>query len=348
MNYGLTYKNIRVLAYDYAKLLNIKTPVQWQTKKVAGIDWLKGFMKRRKHEIRLRKPENTSLARSTGFNKRSVATFFENYVKVLEKYHFKPNRIFNIDETGVTTVLKPVKIVAEKGKKQVNVITSAERGELTTFVGIINAAGAALPPVYIFPRIRKPDDYLDGAPPSSLALGSHNGWMTGELFVAVLDHIKLHTLCTPDQKILLLLDNHEAHVTVKAVNFCRENGIIMLSFPPHTSHKLQPLDVSVYGPFKSYCATAFSDWLTSNPGKTITIKQIAALTKIAFQEAFTQRNITKSFEAPGLWPLNRLVFSEEEFLPSFAEHIDPEDIENVDDSSQVLPEESEGWSSISY
>ncbi|KAI4471643.1 hypothetical protein MML48_1g10009 [Holotrichia oblita] len=62
LNYGLTYKNIRVLAYDYAKLLKLKAPVQWKTNKVAGIEWLKGFMKRRNHEIRLRKPEDTSLA----------------------------------------------------------------------------------------------------------------------------------------------------------------------------------------------------------------------------------------------------------------------------------------------
>lgn len=30
MNYGLTYRNIRILAYDYAKFLNLKTPPQWQ------------------------------------------------------------------------------------------------------------------------------------------------------------------------------------------------------------------------------------------------------------------------------------------------------------------------------
>lgn len=342
MNYGLTYKNIRVLAYDYANLLKIKIPIQWETNKLAGIEWLKGFMKRNSDKVSLRKPENTSLARSTGFNKRSVGTFFENYASVLEKHHFRPERIFNLDETGVTTVLRPVKIVSEKGKKQVSVVASAERGELTTFVGIINAVGTALPPVYIFPRIRNPDEYLNGAPPSSLALGSHNGWMTGDLFISVLQHIKYHTNCTTDQKILLLLDNHEAHITVKAVSFCRENGIVLVSFPPHTSHKLQPLDVGVYGPFKNYCATAFNDWLISNPGKTITIKQISALTKVAFLEAFTQKNITKSFEKPGLWPLNRLAFKEEEFLPSFAEYVDPENLQDHDEVPHTQMEGNQG------
>jgi hypothetical protein len=94
------------------------------------------------------------LARATGFNKRCVSEFFE------------PERIFNVDETGVTTVLKPVKIVSAKGKKQVSLAASAERGELVTFVGIVNAVGTALPPIYVFPRTRHPDQYLINAPTS--------------------------------------------------------------------------------------------------------------------------------------------------------------------------------------
>ena len=172
-----------------------------------------------------------------------------------------------MDETGVATVLKPVKIVSTKGKKQVSLAASAERGELTTLVGIVNAVSMALPPVYVFPRIRHPDEYLTNSPTSSIALGNHTGWMMGELFPKVLEHIKNHTNCTKDNKILLLLDNHESHVTVQGINYCRDNGIIMVSFPPHTSHKLQPLDVGIYSPFKTYCAVAFNDWITSNPGK---------------------------------------------------------------------------------
>lgn len=318
MNYGLTYQQIRVVAYDYACILpNCKLPEKWNIEKKGGIEWLKSFMKRNK-DISLRKPESTSLARATGFNKRSVAEFFENYISVVKKYDLKPEQLFNVDETGVTTVLKPVKIVSTKGKKQVSQAASAERGELTTFVGIINAVGFALPPVYVFPRVRHPDEYLIDAPTSSLALGNRSGWMTGELFIKVLEHIQKHTKCSKEKKILLLLDNHESHTTVGAINFCRDNGIIMLSLPPHTSHKLQPLDVGVYGPFKNACAIAFNDWMTSNAGKAITIKQIAHLTKVAFHAAFTQKNITHSFQKPGLWPINRLAFQDEDFAASFA------------------------------
>ena len=78
INYGLTYRQIRVIAYQYGSVLpNCKVPNRWKVNQKAGIDWLKCFMRRNKSKISLRKPENTSLARATGFNKNSVSEFFE-------------------------------------------------------------------------------------------------------------------------------------------------------------------------------------------------------------------------------------------------------------------------------
>ena len=51
----------------------------------------------------------------------------------------------------------------------------------------------------------------------------------------------------------------------------KENGAIMLSFPPHTSLKLQPLDRSIYGPFKKYYNSACDKWIIGHPGHTMTI-----------------------------------------------------------------------------
>lgn len=45
----------------------------------------------------------------------------------------------------------------------------------------------------------------------------------------------------------------------------------MLTIPPHTSNCLQPLDKSVYGPFKTYYSTALDRLMRSNPGKTASI-----------------------------------------------------------------------------
>jgi len=100
------------------------------------------------------------------------------------------------------------------------------------------------------------------------------------------------------------------------INYCRENGIILLSFPPHTSHKLQPLDRSVYGPFKRFYNAAADSWMKSNPGKTMVIYNIPSLIKAALPNAATSKNIISGFTSTGIWPFNKDVFTEEDYLPS--------------------------------
>ena len=77
-----------------------------------------------------------------------------------------------------------------------------------------------------------------------------------------------------EYKVLLILDNHSSHLNFETLNLAKENGIVMLYFQPHCSHKLHPLDVSVFGPFKKYLSGAQDAWLRYNPGKAITIYDI--------------------------------------------------------------------------
>ena len=87
---------------------------------------------KRHRNISVRQPEATSLSRAMNFNKPNVNLFFEKLADVMERHHFHPEDIWNVDETGATTVMKPTKVVAKKGEKQVGSVTSAERGTLVT------------------------------------------------------------------------------------------------------------------------------------------------------------------------------------------------------------------------
>jgi len=50
---------------------------------------------------------------------------------------------------------------------------------------------------------------------------------------------------------LLILDGHGSHVTLKALEQAMAFGLDMITLPSHTSHALQPLDVSCFKPFKT-------------------------------------------------------------------------------------------------
>lgn len=116
--FGLTTKDMRILAYDLAEKNDISHNFD-TSKKMAGRIWLENFLKRNP-DLSLRKPEATSAARASGFNKVSVDKFFDLLEQAIETHQLPPDRIFNVDETGMTTVPKTMpKIIGAKGKKQV-------------------------------------------------------------------------------------------------------------------------------------------------------------------------------------------------------------------------------------
>lgn len=115
--YGITPHELRRIAYEFAEANKIKHTFNTTTK-LAGKDWLYLFLRRHPH-ISLRQPESTSLNRITAFNKDSVNHFYSNLSDVLEIFRFKANQVYNVDETGITTVQKKCpKVYAQKGTKK--------------------------------------------------------------------------------------------------------------------------------------------------------------------------------------------------------------------------------------
>jgi hypothetical protein len=53
-------------------------------------------------------------------------------------------------------------------------------------------------------------------------------------------------------KRLLIVDGHESHCTINFIEFCDLYNIILLILPPHTTHYLQPLDVTCFGPLQRW------------------------------------------------------------------------------------------------
>ncbi len=130
--------------------------------------------------------------------------------------------------------------------------TSAEQGILVTARYIISATGICLPPALIFPRVNFQPFMMHGEPPGALGLAQKTGWETAETFVAVMKHFIDFSNATLQRPALLILDNAECHLSLKAISLAKENGVIMLTLPPHCSHKLQPLDRTVFSAFKKY------------------------------------------------------------------------------------------------
>ncbi|XP_064639539.1 uncharacterized protein LOC135495059 [Lineus longissimus] len=295
--HGLGYIAVRRLAYEYATCLGRNVPESWNREEKAGREWMSGFTSRHEN-LSLRSPEATSIARAHGFNKKAVGEFFALLSEAFAKHKFAANMVYNLDESGITTVQSVPKIIAEKGTKQVGQITAQERGTLVTVCCCVNAVGQALPPAMIFPRVNYKEYMVEGAPASTLGLATPTRWMNSKLFPQVLRHSIKHMGCSKEKPALLLVDNHDSHCSLEVVDLARENCLTIVTFPPHCSHKLQPLDISVYGPLKKYYSAAANEWNLSHPGRRITIYDLPmpACFARSFYKAFTYDNIVEGFK----------------------------------------------------
>jgi len=167
------------------------------------------------------------------------------------RFNFAAQDIYNLDETGMSTVQSPGNVTAT-GKKQVDP-SSQECGELTTLCCSIIAAGNHVSPFYIFPRVFMKQSFVNGRVPGAKGFAAKSGYMNSEIFAD--DYMPFfisNSRCLKDHPVLLILDNHFSHISLKAIELCKNSGVHWLTLPPHTSHKLQPLDWCVYGPFKFF------------------------------------------------------------------------------------------------
>lgn len=310
--YGLSVTDLRKVVYKYAVLNNIKNNFD-ENSKTAGVDWVHGFM-RRNPSVSIRKAEATSLNRVSAFNKEEITNFYDKLGDLMQKYKFLPNNIYNADETGITTVTDPGKVLAEKGQRRVGAVTSGERGSNITVMCAMSAAGNFIPPMFIFARQRMTPLLEKDGPPGALYTNSKNGWINEEIFVTWLKHFAGYAKPTQESPVLLILDNHSSHISIQAFNFCKENHIAMLSIPPHSSHRIQPLDVSFYGPLKVAYRQECNRHMKTHLMSKITPYDVAGL----FNKAYAQvANISKGeagFRATGIYPLNPNVFTDQDFL----------------------------------
>ena len=317
--HGLSKHDVKKLACEFGIAKDLSIPANWLKNKSAGEDWLKGFRKRYK-DISLRHPEATSLARASVFNKHNVEAFFSNLQQVLTTAAtgtIPPQNIYNLDETVICTVQKPNQIFASTGIKQVGRITSAERGENVTLCACINVIDHAFLLVYTFPRVHFKQHMLKGAPYGSLGLSAPSGWMNSDLFSQTMLHFIGHMHASKSNPGLLILDNHRSHLGLKIITLAEKHGLAILTFPSHCSHRLQPLDVTVFGPFKTFYNRFADAWMTTNPRRSISIYEIVELSGAASSKAFNLKNITSAFKATGIFPLNPLIFTEDDFLSSY-------------------------------
>ena len=271
-----------------------------------GKQWYYGFL-RRHQELTLRKPSPLGQQRAAVTTDQMQRWYQEllQYLTDTGKLDVlsSPERILNCDESGFPLCTTSGRVLAERGKKNVYQRVTNSRQQITV-LACMSASGMYLPPYIIYPgkRIRNVDieDF-----PEALYGTSDSGWMTGDLFY---DFLKVVSGKMEDANIqhpvLLLVDGHASHVTLRAAQFCEEKDIILYSLYPHASHIHQPCDLALFGPMKQVWKEEVHKWQLEHLGESFAKKSFPTVFKKTWQKTAIPENAIKGFQKAGIYPFN--------------------------------------------
>ena len=108
----------------------------------------------------------------------------------------------------------------------------------------------------IFEGNRLNPEWILGEVPDTLYGLSEIGWTDMGLFgYWWMDKLFLPNI-PPARPVLLLLDGHSSHYEPDTIHLAANQGVIVLSLPPYTTHVSQPLDVSFFVLLKVYWSDA--------------------------------------------------------------------------------------------
>ena len=222
--------------------------------------------------------------------------------RVLHDPAIVPGNVYNMDETGnLLSNLTSRKYVLHAADRRKYRGVTIKR-QLVTTIECIPAAGEPLSPLIIWPAATQRSDWTTHSTPGWHYTCSPKGYSNTAI---ILDWYRQVFEPETRQRAngrprVMINDGFGPHECLEVQQFCRDNNIILCQLPSHTSHKLQPCDVSIFGPLKTAYRNLVEDMCRKGV-KTISKQHFTLLYDQARRAALTPSNIKSAWAKVGLY-----------------------------------------------
>jgi hypothetical protein len=269
-----------------------------------GTKWIQRFIQRQP-ELRTRFTRKYDYQRARCEDPAIIQGWFDLVRNTITKYGILEEDIWNFDETGfmMGQISSATVVTSSTDTGKAKMVQPGNREWVTVIQGI-SSYGWAMPPLIVVAgKNHLASWYRTTSLPANWVIAlSDNGWTTNEIGLQWVQHYNQHSQPRTKGKYrLLILDGHKSHQSVDFNDFCKQNNIITLCMPAHSSHLLQPLDIGCFGPLKK----AYSKEI-----ENLVRKHVTHITKVEFFNAFKtaffatlgEGNIQGGFRGVGLVP----------------------------------------------
>ena len=223
-----------------------------------------------------------------------------------------------MDEKGflLGKLHKTKRIVNKKATEIGKLLGSGQDGnrEWISLLATICMDHSSLPPSIIYQAQtgNLQDTWLEDFEPdyqTAFFASSPNGWTSDNLGYAwltqVFDRFTRSKARHGRDYRLLFVDGHSSHINMRFLNWCEKNRVLVAVYPPHSTHRLQPLDLALFSPLANYYQQELDIWIYETQGLSgMSKRRFWSLFWPAWLKAFTPTIVESAWKQAGLQPLD--------------------------------------------
>lgn len=270
--------------------------------KPPGKNWVKALEKR-PPELMARRIKAIDWNRHDKSTYEKIEHWFEVIGRVLEDWAIMKENVCNMDGIGVMlSMLGSVKILIGKHDLRYYRGARVER-TMVTAMECIRADGRYLKPMVIWPATTHRNNWTTYPTPGWHYACSESGYTDSKISLEWLIHVfdpQSRGISNGKPRVLIC-DGFGTHETLEVLEHCLTYNIQRCRLPSHTSHNLQPCDITVFAPLKA----AYRDnveRIERGGVNTIGKQHLTGLYGPARGVAFTWKNVLAGWSKRGLFP----------------------------------------------
>lgn len=238
---------------------------------------------------------------------------FIQLIDGIKKYNITADNLYNWDEKGfIIGLANAVRRLMTKEALDSGRITNASQDGSREFISLlacICADETALPPALIYKGDSGSlqntwiEDWQQDE--EAFFASSANGWSSDAFGINWLQRIfqRYTAKKAGNRRRLLLVDGHSSHVNMRFIDLCDQLRILVLILPPHSTHRLQPLDVGLFSPLSRFYTDGLNKLMYDSLGMiSMSKRSFWSVFLPAWKQAFTPKNIESAFRKTGIWP----------------------------------------------
>jgi hypothetical protein len=263
--------------------------------------WARAWL-RREPDIYVRRQRHLELNRRLSHDVDTIRTWYEGFHNLVVQYGVDAADIWNFDETGFRIGIGKDQWILTFHPFKRHFLAAPDNRESLTLIEAVSGAGSVIPPFIIISGSQLLERYFVHLPDHYGVAMSETGYNNDKISLEWVKHFERQSRATLKGTYrLLLFDGFDSHLTREFLEVLEDHRIIPYRLPPHSTHLLQPLDVSCFQPYKHWHAEAVDSATRTGCTAFNKVEFLAALKSIRYR-TFKKDTIKRGWRETGLIP----------------------------------------------